>query len=76
MTATIRALCARRSSMHVSNATPSCSCELIQADLDCNRGTAIGAGFLAVMASLDVARLRMYSIRYRLHCIMAAQYNR
>ena len=45
--------------MQVSNVTPSRSCELIQADLDCNRGTAIGAGFLAVMTSLAVAKLRM-----------------
>ena len=38
--------------MHISNGTPSRSCELIQADLDCKRGTAIGAGFLALMTSL------------------------
>ena len=30
-----------------------------QAVLDCNRGTTIGAGYLAVMISLPVARLRM-----------------
>ena len=59
MTATIRALCLQRSSMQVSNATLFRSCELIQADLDCNSGTAIGAGFLAVMTSLAVAKLRM-----------------
>ena len=48
--------------MHVSNATPSRSCELIQADLDCKRGTAFGAGFLALMTLLAVARLRMIAL--------------
>ena len=53
MTATLRALCARRSSIQDSHATPSRRCELHQAIKN------DGVGCRAVVISLAVTRLRM-----------------